>query len=92
MSDGRHIPTHAVMWLVVNDRMCKTPHPADAPCSWEPTPNVYRALLQEAFDLCVKPVADAYVTHGEKYWSLRDRIAAALVEGERAPESGAEKE
>jgi hypothetical protein len=33
--DGRHLPTHAVMWLVVNERICRKQHAPTEPHEWE---------------------------------------------------------
>jgi hypothetical protein len=33
--DGRHLPTHAVMWLVVNGRVCRKQHAPTEQHEWE---------------------------------------------------------
>jgi hypothetical protein len=35
VQDGRHLPTHAVMWLVVNERICRKQHAPTEPHEWE---------------------------------------------------------
>lgn len=37
-----------------------------------------QALLREAYELVIRPVADAYVSHGERYKDLRDRVARVV--------------